>query len=150
MNRRPTEPGKPAVRVRLDGRDKLPSQNRLAVKLKAASKAAENRPAREATQKDLDRHMYRQGLEQDAMDGFTDTTRMRYMDGGQVSGYSKGGAAAATAVKKHERNLHKGETPTKLAKGGAAPVKKAMGGALPMAAKKRGVPVASREPMIKR
>jgi hypothetical protein len=127
MNRRPTEPGKPAARVRLDGRDKMPSQNRLAVKLKAASKAAENRPAREPTQSDLDRHARMQKMEQDAMDGFTDTTRMRYMRGGKV---------AAEAVHKHERNMHKGKPLTKLAAGGAA--------------KTRGVPVASREPMIKR
>ena len=257
MDRRPTKQGKPVVRVRLDGRDKLPSQNHLNVKLKAAIKALESRPRREVTQADLDsyarvnkterkandamdgfedstRMRYSHGgvvgqlarkvlegrqqaariapaLEQrqqaaltggaerkpggmsgmlgqlarkvhegrqqaariapalprpprelDRMDGFEDSTRMRYSHGGEVSGYAKGGAAAATAVNKHERNLHKGETPTKLAKGGSAPVKKAMGGdmsmpakkamggALSMPAKKRGVPVASREPMIKR
>lgn len=129
MNRKPTEPaGKSAVRVRLDGRDKLPSQNRLAVKLKATSKAAENRPAREATQGDLDRHMRTQGREQSGLEGFKDTTRMKYMqDGGSVKAYATGGEAKA----------HK------------APVKKAAGGAMP-APKKRGVPVASREPMIKR
>ncbi len=145
MNRRPTEPkGKAA---------KLPSQNPLATKLKAISRAAESRPAREATQRDLDRHSRMQKMEQDEISGFTDTTRMKYMTGG----YAKGGTAAATAVRKHERNMHKGETPTKLAKGGAAksacgtaPVKKAAGGAMPMPAKRKGVPVASREPMIKR
>jgi len=153
MDRRPTKQGKPVVRVRLDGRDKLPSQNPLNVKLKAAIEALESRPRREVTQADLDSYARVNKTERkanDAMDGFEDSTRMRYSHGGEVSGYAKGGAAAATAVKKHERNLHKGETPTKLAKGGSAPVKKAMGGALSMPAKKRGVPVASREPMIKR
>lgn len=106
MNRRPKEPGKPFMRVRLDGRDKLPSQNRLAVKLTGAAREAESRPAREPSQADLDRHARMQGLESRAaeaamrerramerreMDGFKDSTRMRYVQGGSVEKYSKGG-----------------------------------------------------------
>jgi hypothetical protein len=160
MNRRPTETkGKPVLRVRLDGRDKMPSQNRLATKLKAASKAAESRPAREPSQRDLDRHMRMQGMEQDAMDGFTDSTRMRYMQGGDVSGYKKGGdVKGAAKVSKVMGEFKRGElhsgskkgpkvTNPKQAKAIAMSEARAAGAKMP--AKKRGVPVASREPMIK-
>lgn len=143
MNRRPSEPGKPAVRVRLDGRDKMPSQNRLAVKLKGVSKAAESRPAREPSQADLDRHMRAQGRDQRAAeaamrerramerrdrDGFKDSTRMKYMQGGDD--YAKGGKVRGAAKVAQENATFK--------RGDSAP-----------APKKRGVPVASREPMIK-
>lgn len=128
MNRRPNEPGKPAVRVRLDGRDKMPSQNRFAAKLKGVSKAAESRPAREPSQRDLDRHMRRQGMEQDAAEGFVNSTRMKYMQGGDE--YAKGGKVKGAAKVAQENAAFK--------RGDKAP-----------APKKRGVPVASREPMIK-
>lgn len=177
MNRRPTEPkGKPVVTVRLDGRDKLPSQNPLAVELKAISRAGESRPAREPSQADLDRASRMQGVESRAAraamrerramerggtDGFTDSTRMRYMQGGEAEAYAKGGsvkgaAKVAKVMGEFKRGeLHSGAkkgpkvTSEKQAKAIAMSEARAAGAKMP-APKKRGVPVASREPMIKR
>lgn len=160
MNRRPSEPGKPVVRVRLDGRDKLPSQNRLAVKLKGISRDAESRPAREPSQADLDRHMRMQGREQREVEGFKDSTRMRYMQGGDVQAYAKGGKVKGAAkISKVMGEFKRGElhsgskkgpkvTSEKQAKAIALSEARAAGAKIP-APKKRGVPVASREPMIK-
>jgi hypothetical protein len=170
MNRRPTEPGKPVVRVRLDGRDKLPSQNPLAVKLGSLSRAAESRPAREPSQAKLDSAARMQGLEsraaREAMrdrrgtDGFKDSTRMRYMQGGDVEAYAKGGsvkgaAKVAKVMGEFKRGeLHSGSekgprvTSGRQAKAIAMSEARAAGAKMP-APKTRGVPVASREPMIK-
>jgi hypothetical protein len=177
MNRRRTDPaGKPVVAVRLDGRDKLPSQNPLAVKLGAISRAAESRPAREPSQAKLDSAARRQGVESSAAraamrerramersenDGFKDSTRMRYMQGGDVEGYAKGGsvkgaAKIAKVMGEFKRGeLHSGSkkgpkvTNPKQATAIAMSEARAAGAKMP-APKKRGVPVASREPMIKR
>jgi len=70
MDRRPTKQGKPVVRVRLDGRDKLPSQNPLNVKLKAAIEALESRPRREVTQADLDSYARVNKTERKANDAY--------------------------------------------------------------------------------
>lgn len=169
MNRRPKEPGKPFMRVRLDGRDKLPSQNRLAVKLTGAAREAESRPAREPSQADLDRHMRVQGRDQRAaeaamrereMGGFKDSTRMRYMQGGEVEAYAKGGKVKGAAkISKVMGEFKRGElhsgskkgpkvTSEKQAKAIALSEARAAGAKIP-APKKRGVPVASREPMVK-
>jgi hypothetical protein len=159
MNRRRTDPsGKPVIAVRLDGRDKLPSQNPLNAKLKAISRAAESRPAREATQADLDRHMRMQGREQREVDGFKDSTRMRYMQGGDEyakGGSVKGAAKVAKVMGEFKRGeLHSGSkkgpkvSNEKQAKAIAMSEARAAGAKMP-APKKRGVPVASREPMIK-
>ena len=172
MNRRRTDPaGKPVVAVRLDGRDKLPSQNPLAVKLGAISRAAESRPAREPSQAKLDSAARMQGVESRAAraamreargnDGFKNSTRMRYMQGGDVEGYAKGGsvkgaAKVAKVMGEFKRGeLHSGSkkgpkvTSEKQAKAIAMSEARAAGAKMP-APKKRGVPVASREPMIKR
>lgn len=198
MNRRPTEPkGKPVVAVRLDGRDKLPSQNPLAVKLGAISRAAERRSAREASRDVIDRANRSQAMEAREMrmttpraaakkptataaeaaaidranraqareargnDGFKDSTRMRYMQGGDVEAYAKGGsvkgaAKVAKVMGEFKRGeLHSGSkkgpkvTSEKQAKAIAMSEARAAGAKMP-APKKRGVPVASREPMIKR
>lgn len=143
MNRRPTEPGKPAVRVRLDGRDKMPSQNRSAAKLKGVSKAAESRPAREPSQRDLDRHSRMQGREQREVEGFKDSTRMKYMQGGEVNNVK-----GAAKVAQENAAFKRGDTAPQANKRG---VPLASPKPLPNApaSKKRGVPVASREPMIK-
>jgi hypothetical protein len=175
MNRRRTDPaGKPVVAVRLDGRDKLPSQNPLAVKLGAISRAAESRPAREPSQAKLDSAARRQGVESRAAgaamrerramersenDGFKDSTRMRYMQGGDEyakGGSVKGAAKVAKVMGEFKRGeLHSGSkkgpkvTSEKQAKAIAMSEARAAGAKMP-APKKRGVPVASREPMIKR
>jgi hypothetical protein len=79
-----------------------------------------------------------------------------------VKGYARGGAATPAPVKaavhKHERAMHAGQPPTKLAKGGMAkrppmPPTQAAAGmarkpAMPMQAKRRSVPVAPAGPMI--
>ena len=175
MNRRRTDPaGKPVVAVRLDGRDKLPSQNPLAVKLGAISRAAESRPAREPSQAKLDSAARRQGVESSAAraamrerramersenDGFKDSTRMRYMQGGDEyakGGSVKGAAKVAKVMGEFKRGeLHSGSkkgpkvTNPKQATAIAMSEARAAGAKMP-APKKRGVPVASREPMIKR
>lgn len=176
MNRRPEEPkGKPFLRVRLDGRDTLPSQNPLTAKLKALSRAAESRPAREPSQAKLDSAARMQALESRAardamrerramerseMDGFKDSTRMRYMQGGDVEAYAKGGkvkgaAKIAKVMGEFKRGeLHSGSkkgpkvTNPKQATAIALSEARAAGAKVP-APKKRGVPVASREPMVK-
>jgi hypothetical protein len=198
MNRRRTDPaGKPVVAVRLDGRDKLPSQNPLAVKLGAISRAAESRPAREPSRDVIDRANRSQAMEAREMrmapnraaakkatataaeaaaidranraqaraaremESFKDTTRMRYMQGGDVEGYAKGGsvkgaAKIAKVMGEFKRGeLHSGSkkgpkvTNPKQATAIAMSEARAAGAKMP-APKKRGVPVASREPMIKR
>jgi hypothetical protein len=196
MNRRRTDPaGKPVVAVRLDGRDKLPSQNPLAVKLGAISRAAESRPAREPSRDVIDRANRSQAMEARemrmapnraavknatataaeaaailranraqarearGMDGFRDTTRMRYMQGGDEyakGGSVKGAAKVAKVMGEFKRGeLHSGSkkgpkvTSEKQAKAIAMSEARAAGAKMP-APKKRGVPVASREPMIKR
>ena len=171
MNRRPEEPkGKPFLRVRLDGSDKLPSQNPLTVKLKALSRAAESRPAREPSQAKLDSAARMQALEsraardamreRRAMESFKDSTRMRYMQGGDVEAYAKGGkvkgaAKIAKVMGEFKRGeLHSGSkkgpkvTNPKQATAIALSEARAAGAKIP-APKKRGVPVASREPMVK-
>lgn len=171
MNRRPEEPkGKPFLRVRLDGRDKLPSQNRLAVTLKRASREAENVPAREPSQAKLDSAARMQALEagearramreRREMDGFKDSTRMRYMQGGDVEAYKKGGKVKGAAkISKVMGEFKRGElhsgskkgpkvTNPKQATAIALSEARAAGAKIP-APKKRGVPVASREPMVK-
>jgi hypothetical protein len=193
MNRRRTDPaGKPVVAVRLDGRDKLPSQNPLAVKLGAISRAAESRPAREITGEDIARANRSQAAEarearmmgagtrrgtaaeaaaiaranraqaREAreMESFRDTTRMRYIkDGAEPlakGGSVKGAAKIAKVMGEFKRGeLHSGSkkgpkvTSPKQAKAIAISEARAAGAKMP-APKKRGVPVASREPMIKR
>ena len=196
MNRRRTDPaGKPVVAVRLDGRDKLPSQNPLAVKLGAISRAAESRPAREPSRDVIDRANRSQAMEAREMrmspnraaakkatataaeaaailranraqsrearenDGFKDSTRMRYMQGGDEyakGGSVKGAAKVAKVMGEFKRGeLHSGSkkgpkvTSEKQAKAIAMSEARAAGAKMP-APKKRGVPVASREPMIKR
>ena len=196
MNRRRTDPaGKPVVAVRLDGRDKLPSQNPLAVKLEAISRAAESRPAREPSRAAIDRANRSQAMEAREMrmtapraavkkptataaeaaaidranraqareargnDGFRDSTRMRYMQGGDEyakGGSVKGAAKVAKVMGEFKRGeLHSGSkkgpkvTSEKQAKAIAMSEARAAGAKMP-APKKRGVPVASREPMIKR
>jgi len=196
MNRRRTDPaGKPVVAVRLDGRDKLPSQNPLAVKLGAISRAAESRPAREPSRDVIDRANRSQAMEARemrmapnraavknatataaeaaailranraqarearGMDGFKDSTRMRYMQGGDEyakGGSVKGAAKVAKVMGEFKRGeLHSGSkkgpkvTSEKQAKAVAMSEARAAGAKMP-APKKRGVPVASREPMIKR
>jgi hypothetical protein len=48
--------------------------------------------------------------------------------GGSIKKMAKGGAVGpAEAVRKHERNMHKGKTPTKFAKGGSTASKRADG-----------------------
>jgi hypothetical protein len=195
MNRRRTDPsGKPVVAVRLDGRDKLPSQNPLAVKLGAISRAAESRPAREPSRDVIDRANRSQAMEAREMrmttpraavkkptataaeaaaidranraqareargnDGFRDSTRMRYMQGGDEyakGGSVKGAAKVAKVMGEFKRGeLHSGSkkgpkvTSEKQAKAIAMSEARAAGAKMP-APKKRGVPVASREPMIK-
>ncbi len=162
--------GKPFLRVRLDGDAKLPSQNPLAAKLKAVSRAAESRPAREPSQAKLDSAARMQALESRAareamrerrgMEGFKDSTRMRYMQGGDVEAYAKGGkvkgaAKVAKVMGEFKRGeLHSGSkkgpkvTSEKQAKAIALSEARAAGAKIP-APKKRGVPVASREPMLK-
>ena len=196
MNRRRTDPsGKPVVAVRLDGRDKLPSQNPLAVKLGAISRAAERRSAREPSRDVIDRANRSQAMEAREMrmtapraavkkptataaeaaaidranraqareargnDGFKDSTRMRYMQGGDEyakGGSVKGAAKVAKVMGEFKRGeLHSGSkkgpkvTSEKQAKAIAMSEARAAGAKMP-APKKRGVPVASREPMIKR
>jgi hypothetical protein len=85
----------------------------------AAKRAAPKTTTREPSQAELDRHMRMQGLEQRDAEGFVNSTRMRYMQGGDE--YAKGGKVKG-AAKVAQMN----------------------------AAFKKGVPVASREPMIKR
>lgn len=171
MNRRPTEPkGKPILRVRLDNSDKLPSQNRLAVTLKRAAREAENIPAREPSQAQLDSAARMQALEFRAareamrerreMEGFKDSTRMRYMQGGGVEAYAEGGKVKGAAkISKVMGEFKRGElhsgskkgpkvTSEKQAKAIALSEARAAGAKVP-APKKRGVPVASREPMLK-
>ena len=195
MNRRRTDPsGKPVVAVRLDGRDKLPSQNPLAVKLGAISRAAERRSAREPSRDVIDRANRSQAMEAREMrmtapraaakkptataaeaaaidranraqareargnDGFKDSTRMRYMQGGDEyakGGSVKGAAKVAKVMGEFKRGeLHSGSkkgpkvTSEKQAKAIAMSEARAAGAKMP-ASKKRGVPVASREPMIK-
>lgn len=171
MNRRPTEPkGKPLLRVRLDNSDKLPSQNRLAVTLKRAARDAESIPAREPSQAKLDSAARMQGLESRAareamrarreMDGFRDSTRTRYMQGGDVEAYAKGGKVKGAAkISKVMGEFKRGElhsgskkgpkvTSEKQAKAIALSEARAAGAKIP-APKKRGVPVASREPIVK-
>jgi hypothetical protein len=76
-----------------------------------------------------------------------------------VKGYARGGAATPAPVKaavhKHERAMHAGQPPTKLAKGGMAkrppmPMQAAAGLARKpaMPPKRRSVPVAPAGPMI--
>jgi len=196
MNRRRTDPaGKPVVAVRLDGRDKLPSQNPLAVKLGAISRAAESRPAREPSRDVIDRANRSQAMEAREMrmapnraaakkvtataaeaaaidranraqaraaremESFRDTTRMRYMQGGDEyakGGSVKGAAKIAKVMGEFKRGeLHSGSkkgpkvTNPKQATAIAMSEARAAGAKMP-APKKRGVPVASREPMIKR
>jgi hypothetical protein len=196
MNRRRTDPaGKPVVAVRLDGRDKLPSQNPLAVKLGAISRAAESRPAREPSRDVIDRANRSQAMEAREMrmapnraaakkatataaeaaaidranraqaraaremESFRDTTRMRYMQGGDEyakGGSVKGAAKVAKVMGEFKRGeLHSGSkkgpkvTNPKQATAIAMSEARAAGAKMP-APKKRGVPVASREPMIKR
>lgn len=195
MNRRRTDPsGKPVVAVRIDGRDKLPSQNPLAVKLGAISRAAERRSAREPSRDVIDRANRSQAMEAREMrmtapraavkkptataaeaaaidranraqareargnDGFRDSTRMRYMQGGDEyakGGSVKGAAKVAKVMGEFKRGeLHSGSkkgpkvTSEKQAKAIAMSEARAAGAKMP-APKKRGVPVASREPMIK-
>lgn len=174
MNRRRTDPsGKPVTRIALDGRDKLPSQNPLAVKLEAISRAAESRPAREPSQAKFDSAARmeamearearaamreRRAMERSGTDGFKDTTRMRYMQGGDEyakGGSVKGAAKVAKVMGEFKRGeLHSGSkkgpkvTSEKQAKAIAISEARAAGAKMP-APKKRGVPVASREPMIK-
>jgi hypothetical protein len=166
MNRRPNEPGKPVLRVRLDGRDKLPSQNRLAVTLTRASRDAESVPAREPSQAMLDSAARRQGAEsreaQRAMrerrgtEGFKDSTRMRYMQGGDVEAYAKGGSVKGAAkVSKVMGEFKRGELHSGSKKGpkvtnpkqamaiamseaGKSPTKKAMGGPVGMMPHRKG------------
>ena len=193
-----TRGGKPFLRVRLDGDAKLPSQNPLAAKLRAVSREAESRPAREPSQAKLDSAARMQALESRAareamrerrgMEGFKDSTRMRYMQGGDVEAYAKGGKVKGGDVEAYAKGGKvKGGDVEAYAKGGkvkgAAKVAKVMGefkrgelhsgskkgpkvtsekqakaialsearaaGAKIPAPKKRGVPVASREPMLK-
>ena len=159
MNRRPTEP-----KAKTTG---FFSKNPLRAKLEAAARDAESRPAREPSQADLDRHSRRQGVESRAAeaamrerramersgtDGFKDTTRMRYMQGGDVAGYAKGGSVKGAAkISKVMGEFKRGELHSGSKKGpevtskkqataialsearkaGAKiPVKKAMGGAM--------------------
>jgi hypothetical protein len=154
-----------AVRVPIERpARKLPSQNRLAAKLKAAAKEAESVPTREPTQADLDRHSRMQALEQrdaEMMRDFRDSTRMRYMQGGKVEAHAKGGKVKGAAkISKVMGEFKRGElhsgskkgpkvTNPKQAKAIALSEARAAGAKTP-APKKRGVPVASREPMIKR
>lgn len=160
MNRRPKEPGNLSMRVRLDGRDKLPSQNRLAVKPKGVSRDAESRPAREPSQAKLDSAARKAMAERREMKGFKDSTRMRYMQGGDVEDYAKGGKVKGAAkISKVMGEFKRGElhsgskkgpkvTSPKQAKAIALNEARAAGAKIP-APKKRGVPVASREPMLK-
>lgn len=87
----------------------------------AAKRAAPKTTTRKPSQAELDSHMRIQGLEQRDAEGFVNSTRMRYMQGGDE--YAKGGKVKGAA---------------KVAQMNAAFKK---GGS---------VPVASREPMIKR
>lgn len=138
MKSRKNDPSKGgyAVRVRLDGKGKLPSENVAAKRLEKAAKpkkqsARAKAILREPTQEDLNRHMReqkrevkdRRALDKEAArksgpDGFKDTTRTTYIKGGEE--YAKGGAVK-----------------------GAAKAAKVMSDF------KRGVPATSREPMIK-
>lgn len=100
----------------------------------AAKRAAPKTTTREPSQADLDSHMRIQGREQQDVEGFVNSTRMRYMQGGDE--YAKGGKVKGAAKVAQMNAAFK--------KGDNAPMSKAP------APKKRGVPVASREPMIKR
>ena len=195
MNRRRTDPaGKPVVAVPLRGRSRMISDNPLAVKLEAISRAAESRPAREPSRDVIDRANRSQAMEAREMrmtapraavkkptataaeaaaidranraqareargnDGFRDSTRMRYMQGGDEyakGGSVKGAAKVAKVMGEFKRGeLHSGSkkgpkvTSEKQAKAIALSEARAAGAKMP-APKKRGVPVASREPMIK-
>jgi hypothetical protein len=98
-------------------------------------------------------------MERREMESFRDTTRMRYMQGGDEyakGGSVKGAAKVAKVMGEFKRGeLHSGSkkgpkvTSEKQAKAIAMSEARAAGAKMP-APKKRGVPVASREPMIKR
>lgn len=105
----------------------------------AAKRAAPKTTTREPSQADLDSHMRIQGREQQDAEGFVNSTRMRYMQGGDD--YAKGGKVKGGKVKGAAKVAQMNAA---FKKGDNAPMPKAP------APKKRGVPVASREPMIKR
>lgn len=110
----------------------------------AAKRAAPKTTTREPSQADLDSHMRIQGREQQDAEGFVNSTRMRYMQGGDE--YAKGGKVKGSKVKgsKVKGAAKVAQMNAAFKKGDNAPMPKAP------APKKRGVPVASREPMIKR
>ena len=94
------------------------------------------------------------------MEGFRDSTRTRYMQGGDVEAYAKGGKVKGAAkISKVMGEFKRGElhsgskkgpkvTSEKQAKAIALSEARAAGAKIP-APKKRGVPVASREPIVK-
>lgn len=105
----------------------------------AAKRAAPKTTTREPSQAQLDSHMRVQGREQQDAEGFVNSTRMRYMQGGDE--YAKGGKVKGSKVKGAAKVAQMNAA---FKKGDNAPMPKAP------SPKKRGVPVASREPMIKR
>jgi hypothetical protein len=146
-----------AVRVPIERPARRQPPKKPAVKIRA--------PAPEPSQGDLDRHMRMQGREQrdaeEMMRDFRDTTRTRYMQGGKVEAHAKGGKVKGAAkISKVMGEFKRGElhsgskkgpkvTNPKQAKAIAMSEARAAGAKTP-APKKRGVPVASREPMIQR
>jgi hypothetical protein len=156
MTPRRNDPSKGGYAVRVPIERPAPKQPPKKPAVQSRAKAPE------PSQRDLDRHMRMQGQEQrdaeEMMRGFRDSTRMRYMQGGDE--YAKGGSVKGAAkVSKVMGEFKRGElhsgskkgakvTNPKQAKAIAMSEARAAGAKTP-APKKRGVPVASREPMIK-
>ena len=124
-----------------------------------APRAAVKKPTATAAEAAaIDRANRAQAREARGNDGFRDSTRMRYMQGGDEyakGGSVKGAAKVAKVMGEFKRGeLHSGSkkgpkvTSEKQAKAIAMSEARAAGAKMP-APKKRGVPVASREPMIK-
>ena len=134
----------------MEAREMRMAPNRAAAK-KATATAAEAAA--------IERANRAQAREAREMESFRDTTRMRYMQGGDEyakGGSVKGAAKVAKVMGEFKRGeLHSGSkkgpkvTSEKQAKAIAMSEARAAGAKMP-APKKRGVPVASREPMIKR
>jgi hypothetical protein len=134
----------------MEAREMRMAPNRAAAK-KATATAAEAAA--------IDRANRAQARAAREMESFRGTTRMRYMQGGDEyakGGSVKGAAKVAKVMGEFKRGeLHSGSkkgskvTSEKQAKAIAMSEARAAGAKMP-APKKRGVPVASREPMIKR